>query len=161
MPLGTFIAGAYTGTLNAVALGITDEGFNVQWEPKVQAIEKSDVYGEMLIDGVYRGTNHFIQTEFLEYKAGSMAAAYPYGSMGVQGVVGRLMSNIATALVLTSTAATPAVATPATLTASKAILAPGSNPQAQYNSRLRTLPVRMALLPDDVGGGVIKSYVTT
>lgn len=115
----------------------------------------------MMLDGVYRGTNWFFQTEFMETKAGPVAAAYPWGAFGVQGIVGRLMSDVAASLVLTSTAGTPAVATPATLTATKAILAPGSNPQAQYTSRLRTMPVRLVLLPVDVGGGVIKNFTTT
>lgn len=161
MALGTFIAGAYTGTYNAVALGITEEGYTLQWEPKQDAIDKSDVYGDMHLDSIWRGCNWFMQTEFKEHKAGPIAVAYPWAAMGVQGVIGRLASNVATALVLTSTAATPAATTPATLTAAGAILAPGSNPEQQYNSRLRTLPVRMVFLPYDSGAGVIKNYVTT
>lgn len=160
--IATFIAGAYTGTYNSVALGITEEGYDLQWEPKSQVIEKSDVYGEMLLDMVYAGTNYFIQTEFMEYKAGPLSVVFPWSSgIGVQGVIGRLASALAFPLVLTSTAATTAAATPATLTASLAILAPGSNPHAQFVSRLRTLPVRMVLLPSDSGGAVIKSLTTT
>ncbi len=159
--LGVFIAGAYTGTLNSVALGITDDGYTLQIEPKQQNIEKSDVFGDAMIDSVFRGTNFFLQTEFMETKAGPLAAAYPWAALGVQGIVGRLASNVATPLVLTSTVGTPAVATPATFTASLTILAPGSNPEFQYNSRLRTLPVRLVLLPYDVGGGVIKNFTTT
>ncbi len=142
-------------------MGITDEGYALQWSAKAQVIEKSDVYGEMMLDGVYRGSNWFFQTEFLEYKSGPVAAAFPYGGFGVQGVIGRLMSDIAAAMVLTSTAGTPAVATPASLTATKAILAPGSDPSAQFNSRLRTMPVRLVLLPVDIGSGVIKNFTTT
>lgn len=161
MSLGTFIAGAYTGTYGGVAMGITDEGYSLQWETKLQAIEKSDVYGEMMIDGVYRGSNWFFQTEFLEYKSGPLAASFPWGGLGVQGVIGRLMSDVAAAMVLTATAGTPAVATPASLTATKAILAPGSNPSAQFNSRLRTMPVRLVMLPVDIGSGVMKNFTTT
>lgn len=161
MALGTFIAGAYTGTINSVALGITDEGFDLQWEPKHAPIEKSDVYGDMMIDAIYRGTNWFLQCEFLEYKAGPLAAAYPWGAIGVQGIIGRLASDVATPLVMTATTGTPAVATPATFTATKTILAPGSNPHSQYTSRLRTMPVRLVLLPVDSGGGVIRNFTTT
>lgn len=163
MSLGTFIVGAYTGTLSSVALGITEEGFEVQWEPKVDLINKSDVFGDALLDMIYRGCDWFVQSEFKEYKAGPLAASLPWGAgvLGVQGIIGRLASNVGTALVLTSTAGTPAVATPATLTAASAILAPNSNPRAQFNSRLRTLPVRMVALPQDVGSGVIKSLTLT
>lgn len=162
MALGTFIVGAYTATLNSVALGITEEGYNLQWEPKHDTIERSDVYGDMLLDTIYRGTNWFFQAEFLEYKAGPLAAVYPWGSaLGTQGIIGRLGSDVATSLVLTSTTGTPAVATPATLTATKTIIAPGSNPNAMFNSRLRTMPVRLVLLPVDTGAGVIKNFTTT
>ena len=147
--------------MNAVALGITDEGYDLQWEPKSDVIGKSDVYGDMTLDLIYRGTDWFFQTDFMETKAGPLAAAYPWGALGVQGIIGRLGSDVATSLVLTSTTGTPAVATPATLTATKPILAPGSNPNAQYNSRLRTMPVRFILLPVDSGAGVIKNFTTT
>ncbi len=147
MALGTFIAGAYVGTYNSIALGITDEGYMLQWEPQQQNIEKSDVFGDQIIDTVYRGTRWFLQTEFLEWKAGPQDAAYRWSNLGLQGTIGRLGSDVAAALVLTSTAGTPAVATPATLTAAKALLAPGSNPQAQFDSRLRTIPVRMIMFP--------------
>lgn len=164
MSLGSFIAGAYTSTYNSVALGITDEGWELQWEVKADLINKSDVYGDMLLDLIYRGTDWFLQAEFMEYgKAAVRDASFPWGAgtLGIQGIIGRLGSNIASALVLTSTTGTPAVATPATLTASKAILAPNSNPRAQFNSRLRTVPVRLALLPVDSGGGVIVNFTTT
>jgi hypothetical protein len=161
--LGTFIVGAYTGTLASVALGMTDEGFEVQWEPKVDLINKSDVFGDALLDLIYRGCDWFVQMDFKEWKTGPLAAAMPWGAgvLGVQGVIGRLGSDVATALVLTATAGTPAATTPASLTAAKAILAPNSNPKAQFSSRLRTLPVRMVALPVDTGSGVIKSLTVT
>ncbi len=159
MALGLFIAGAFTGAYNSNACGITEEGYDLQWEPKQDAIEKSDVYGDMHIDSIYRGTNWFFQTEFMEVKQATNAASYPWGSaFGVAGIIGRLASDVAAALALTATAGTPAVATPATMTATKTILAPGSNPHNQWNSRLRTTPVRLVMLPVDTGGGVIKSF---
>jgi hypothetical protein len=161
MALGVFVAGAYTGTYGGVAMGITDEGYTLQWETKVQAIEKSDVYGEMMIDGVYRGSNWFFQTEFIEYKSGPVSAAFPWGAFGVQGVIGRLMSDVAASMILTDTDSTPAATFPATLTATKTILAPGSSPSAQFNSRLRTMPVRLVMLPVDTGSGVMKNFTTT
>lgn len=156
-----FIAGAYTGTLNAVALGIAEEGYELQVEPHAEAINRSDVFGDMMIDAVYRGQDYFLQADFMEYKAGPTAAAFPFGALGVQGVIGRLYSDIATSLVLTATAGTPAAATPATLTASKTILAPNWNVNAAFHSRLRKLPVRFCLLAFDSGGGVMKNLTTT
>jgi hypothetical protein len=162
MALGTFIAGAFTGTLNSVALGITEDGYDLQWEPKNEAIERSDVYADMLIDMVYRGVNWFVQGEFMEDKAGPRAATHPWGaSLGLPGTVARLASDVATSLVLTSTPLTPAASTPATLTAPKTILAPGFNPHAVFTSRLRTFPFRLAMLLYDSGAGVMKNFVLT
>lgn len=159
MALGTLVVGAFTGALNSVALGMTEEGYELQWEPKSDMINRSDVYGDTMIDFVHRGIDYFMQTEFKEYKAGPIAAAQPWAALGVLGTIGRLGSDVAVAMVLTATAGTTAAATPATLTANKAILAPNSNPRAQFNSRLRTLPVRMVLLPYDATG--IKFFTTT
>lgn len=161
MALGSFIAGAYTGTLNSVALGICDEGYELQVEMHQETINQTDIFGDTMIDWVYRGMDFFLQAEFMEYKAGPVAASFPYGALGVQGVIGRLASDIATSLVLTATTGTPAAATPATLTASKAILAPNWSSRASFHSRLRRLPVRFSLLAFDSGGGVMKNLTTT
>lgn len=159
MALGVFIAGAYGAVRGGVAVGLTDDGWNLQWEPKSEAIDKSDAYGDMLLDMVWRGCNWFVQAELLEYKPGSIDAAYPWGTMGQPGIIARLASDVAGALVLTSTAGTPAAATPATLTANKSILAPGFNVDAVYSSRLRTMPCRLALLPYEASG--TKSFTLT
>lgn len=160
MALGTFIVGAYTATHNSVALGMTEEGYEMQWEPKAEMINRSDVYGDTMLDIIYRGCDWFFQAEFKEYKAGPIAVAFPWAALGVLGTIGRLGSDVAETLVLTATAGTPAAATPASLTASKAILAPNSNPRAQFNSRLRTLPVRLVLFPTVVDT-VLRSFTTT
>lgn len=159
MAVGTFVAGAYSAVRNSVALGLTEDGWNLQWEPKQEAIERSDAYGDMLLDMVWRGCNWFFQAEFLEYRAGTINATYPWGTMGQPGVIGRLASAVASALVLTATAGTPAAASPATLTATYSILAPGFNVDAVYSSRLRTMPCRLALLPYESGG--TKNFVLT
>lgn len=149
MPLGTFITGAYTGTLDAAALGIAQDGYEVTIEPKQTPINRSDVYGDMLLDTIYRGIDAFAQAEFMEYKTGTIAAANQLNTtFGLaNAVIGRLGSDIADALVLTATANTPAAAAPASLTASKAILAPNHNPRLLFNSLLRTVPIRWQLLP--------------
>jgi len=158
--LGTYIVGAYTATYNSVALGQTEEGYELQFEHKNDLISKSDVFGDKLLDMIYRGTDWFFQSEFKEWKAGPIAVAFPWAAMGVEGVIGRLGSDVAASLVLTSTTGTPAATTPSTLTASHTILAPNSNPRAQFNSRLRTLPVRMVMLPYN-NAGTTTHYVTT
>ncbi len=43
----------------------------------------------------------------------------------------------------------------ATLTASKAILAPGYNTQIIFGPTLRKVPIRLQLFPYDTGGGAV------
>jgi hypothetical protein len=161
MALGTFIAGRYSSTHNAVDLGICQEGYALQLEPKEAVINRSDAFGDMMIDTIYRGADWFLQLESLEYKAGPIGSMYPFGALGTLGIVGRLGSDLATALVLTATAGTPAATAPASLTGSKAKLAANSGVSLQFSSVLRTVPIRMSLYPFDAGSGVIKHFTTT
>jgi hypothetical protein len=159
MALDTFIAGAYTGTYNAVDVGVTEQGYELQQESHAQEIGPSDAYGESVIDLVYRGGRVHLQFESKAYKAGSTTPFWPWGSLGVMGVVGRLGSNVAAAQVLTATASTPAAASPASLTATLSILAPNNPARLLFSSVLRTVPVRLLCLPFSSGG--IKWFTTT
>lgn len=162
MPLGTFIAGRYSSTLNSNSLGITQDGYEIQFEPREQVINRSDAFGDMMIDTVYRGGDWFCQWEAMEaFLTGTQAAMHPFGALGTVGLIGRLGSDIATALVLTATAATPAAASPATLTATKSKLASNSQPRMPFNSMLRTIPIRHQWYPYDSGAGVIKHFTST
>lgn len=158
MPLGTFVAGRYAGTYNAVDVGITDEGYELQVSPSKEMIDESDAYGQSAIDGIYRGGNAFLIFTSKEYKAGSISPFWPYGALGVLATtaapIGRLDSAIAAAMVLSSTANTPAAAAPASLTAALAILADGANGALLYNSKLRKVPVRLRLYPGASAGTV-------
>lgn len=151
MALDTFVAGKYDGTYNAVAVGITDQGFELEQNSSAEMIEESDAYGGSLLDWVYRGGNVSLQFTGLAYKAGIITPFWPWGSMGVMltaaAPIGRLASAVASAVVLTATANTPAAAAPATLTGSKSILAPNSPARLLYNSKLRKVPIRLSLLP--------------
>lgn len=161
MALDTFIAGRYSGTYNSVDVGITEEGYELQQDAKAQLINSSDAVGDSIIDFVYRGGDVYLQFESKAYKAGSYTPFWPWGALGVMGVIGRLASDVAAAMVLTSVAGTPAVATPATLTATKSILAPNNPARLLYNSKLRTVPVRLLFLAYDSGGGAIKWFTQT
>jgi hypothetical protein len=151
MALDTFIAGRYSQTYNAVDTGITEEGYTLSQDSAAHLINNTDAYGDSIIDWVYRGGNVTLQFESKAYKAGSMTPFWPWGAMGVMSTaaapIGRLASDVASAMVLTSTAATPAVTSPATLTASKSILAPNSPANLLFNSKVRNVPIRLQLLP--------------
>ena len=161
MALGTFIAGRYSATYNSVDLGIMSDGYEIQVDPKEQVINRSDAFGDMMIESIFRGADWFCQYEAMEYKAGPISAYFPFAAPGAVGVIGRLGSAIAQSVVLTATAGTPAAAAPATLTAALAKLAPNSSPRWKMDSMLRLLPTRLQFYPSDVGAGVIKHFTTT
>lgn len=160
MPLATLIAGSSNMSWDGSDTGITESGYELSWEPKQELINRSDVYGDMTIDTIFLGTDVFIQTEFKEWKSATLAAAYPWATLGQIGVISRLGSNVAKALVLTAIAGTPAAAAPASLTGTLSLLAQNSNPRAMFNARLRTLPCRFMLLPADIAG-TLKHFATT
>lgn len=166
MALGTFVAGRYTATYNAVDVGMTRQGYELQQTLKQEAVDETDAYGLSTIDYIYRGGDCFVQYECREYKAGSYGPFWPFGG-GTLGVlstsgapVGILASSVAQSFVLTSTANTPAAAAPASLTAAGAILAPNFDGRLLYDSRLRAVPVRLQCLPTIVST-VPKWFVQT
>lgn len=153
----TFIAGPYTVTYNAVDIGITEDGAELE-HTYYSELVRGDNYGDTVQDGVYRGGDCFVSMTLQEWDNAALHAAMnPFGSgavpSGLSGQVGRLMTTLAKPLVLTpvagTTAATATVgATNArTFTAAKAILAENFPIRFQFASRLRRVPLRFRILP--------------
>jgi hypothetical protein len=156
----TFIAGPYTATYNSALgggadldLGITEDGFELEVTPFADLV-RGDNLGESIQDGVYRGKDVYLNVVIQEWsKDGVMRAFNPFidtdalSDISEVGQVGRLLSNMAGVLILTAVAGTTAAATPATLTASRAIIAPGFPLKSLLATRLRKLPLRFLLLP--------------
>src|SRR5438105_4947669 len=122
-----FVAGQYVVTVNSVAVGIMrgDAGMpTLEQTTFSQTINSTDAYGDSPIETIYRGFQWMADYTCEEYKAGSLTPFYPWGALGVMGVIGRLGSSVASPLVLTVLSGTPAVGSPNTITATNAILAP-------------------------------------
>lgn len=154
-----FIAGAYTITWNSLAIGIClgdEQSPLLEYTNLQKPIDNTDRYGRSIVETIYTGGNWFAQYTALEYKAGPLAVAFPFGASaaGVMGTIARLGSDIAQSLVFTSTAGTPAASTPTTITAAKALLAPNWNVRLLYGPTLRMVPIRQVLLPYDSGGTI-------
>lgn len=152
MPAGseTLIAGQYTCTYSGTAMGIMEGDSGVPTIENTnhgEPVNNTDAYGKSTIDGIYQGGDYFAQFMCMEYKAGSIAAFWPFGALGVMGVIARLYYDMAAALVLTAVAGTPAATSPATLTATKSILAMGFNGRLLFGPTLRKVPIRLQLLP--------------
>lgn len=170
-----FVAGRYFGDYDSVSMGMTRNGFALNLSVNVEQIADSDLGGESLLDMIYQGGNCTIQAECKEYKTGSLTPFWPWcgavtglGGSSANGLgrafsagtgtspypVGRLASDLAKVLLLTAAVSTPAAGAspgstgrPNTLTATYAILAPGSNAQLMLNPKLRHVPIFLQLLP--------------
>jgi hypothetical protein len=147
-----FIAGRYSATFNAVDVGITEDGYELQFDTAWEMINQSDAYGDSIIDGIFRGGSVYLQYLGLAYKAGSITPFFPWGALGQMQVIGttpigRLASAVGSSMVLTSTAGTPAATSPATATFLQSILAPNNPARLLYSSRLRKVPTRLLALP--------------
>lgn len=163
MAIETFLSGAYTGTYNSVAIGLTRDGYRLRYSMSQQAIDRSDGFADSLLDGVWRGGRVTVSFTTLSYAKG-IAVVWPWSSAlyilsETASPIGRLASDVAKSLVLTSTAGTPAATTPATLTATKAIVPPNFDTEILYDSSLREVPIQLALLPVNSAGTV--SWATT
>ena len=150
------IAGAYTGAYNALSLGImSDEGFILGFQPMADEVNETDQFGATLIEMIYRGGNWKIRFRTKEWNAGMQGAFQVWGAHNnsnnppafALGIIGRLGSAVSKALVLTSTAGTPAATSPSTLTAAQAILSPNNNLDINFTSRIREVPIEMVCLP--------------
>jgi hypothetical protein len=164
---GEFIAGAYTGTFDAIDLGPTEQGFTLKQSLLQEDISESDQYGQTLIDFIYRGGNCAIQCDCKEYKAGTRTPFWPWAAFGQLSTnaspIGRRASDVAEPLVLTSTSNTPAATKPTSLTATYAAPAPNFSGDLLFNSKLRRVPIMLQLLPytGGTGAGSIVWFITT
>lgn len=166
MPAGgeTIICGQYTVTYGAVACGIMEGDAGVptlEQTSKAAPLDSTDKYGKTTIDAVYLGVDWKCMFVCEEYRAGSLSAFYPFGALGLLGVIGRLYYGMSSALVLTAIAGTPATATPATLTAPKAILTIGFPSKLLFGPIIRKVPISLMLLLTDTGSSVYGHFTTT
>lgn len=157
MPATGVFAGAYTATYGGGVLGdLTEEGFELDYSFSWEEI-RGDGLGDTVQDGIYRGGNCFINFTILMATTGldkMLEAMWPWAvagplheDLGKIGTIGQSTFAASQSLILTSTAATPAVNDPNSLTALNAILAPQFPVRMTFATRVRRVPLRMQLLP--------------
>jgi hypothetical protein len=174
MALGSFVAGrsAMTYTVpggSALDCGISEGGYEIQVKHAKELVQESDAYGQMVIDAIARGISDvFIQSQPIEWKQGVLNAMLPYGAafppsgagyLG-PGVIGRLDSAVAGAVILTAVSGTPGAAAPASLTAALAVIAEGADVKIVLDSKLRKMPIRLRVYPYS-DSGTIKFFTVT
>jgi hypothetical protein len=166
MALNSFVTGPYTATFNSLDPGYTENGWDLSINFKRILIDKTDVYGDTVIDMIERGIEPFISAVFRQYGGAAGTAAvtsafYP-GTVGVNQAVGVLSSTLVKTLVLTAIAGTTAATTnpatgateagPSTLTSTGAIVVENANSTVNFGSVNRDVPVRFRLLPYSSSG---------
>lgn len=161
------VSGPYTATWNAFSLGTQhDDGYALIASYQGQEVNTTDVFGMTLVEAIWRGLNWRLRFRGLEFnRPGILASLQAFGSTGAPSTtftptlanIGNRFSNFAQPLVLTSIlavqaqgAAFGASSSPsyiATLTANGAIVAPQSNTQYLFTSKVREAPFEFVLLP--------------
>ena len=153
MAFANFSPGSYTVSYNAGDLGLVHRPSIVRASTHAIPITV-DLYGDAMVDAVYRARTMFVMCTFAEWNANLRSALNPFGTAhGDIGLVGRLFSDIAAALVLTPVASTPAATLGTnTFTFSKAIVAPQNNIDYILGNVERNIPVMFLCLLFDATG---------
>jgi hypothetical protein len=140
----SFVSGAYSAVYNSLDLGLVEDGFEMSYRRSSERIQ-TDVTGDALSDGVYRGIDLTISFILSEWDAeGAQAAFWPFdATLGEMGVLGALDTSYAKALVLTACGTTE----PSTITFHKALLSPDFDVSQLFANRHRKISLQMTVYP--------------
>lgn len=151
MPFATWAHGPYSATLGGNVLGLTEGPIRLSEQLYAEVI-RADKYGQATLDAISLGKDSFISIILKEWTTSAVNAIFQGATpMGSTGLIGRNLSDIAQSLVLTALASTPAAANSpgVTITAPKAVLAPGYNREILLGNVQRNTPVIFQLLPSE------------
>jgi len=157
MAFATWAFGPYTGVYGSSP---TDIGLNEGPHRFIQIAKGANItpnrFGDSVVDGIYRGGNCLIQMSLKEYTAGVKKIIWPFSptDLGLTGVIGRAMSDIAQQLVLTAISGTPAATNgPVTRTCPLVVFAPEHNMELIMGNDERNIPLVCQVLPALVSAG--------
>lgn len=162
MSLAQVVAGRYTATFNAAALGQTAEGIRISHQFFKRMVH-GDAGGDTPQNAIYRGREQFLNFRLIEAaSAGITAMIDPYaatpGTPLTLGVIGQIdvaygsVAGVAKQVVLTALAGTPAATVgPATITLPLCVLAENFPVEALLGPDLREIPVRLRVYPNSSG----------
>lgn len=170
MGLVAAVAGPYTAAYNplstgsgggdgSTSIGKVDRGYEIRVQVAKEAV-RGDLYGDTVLDNVYRGANVFMSLTGIEYAAGLVNVFTVYsgdptggagssaGTIGQLGLVGVMdsASGFTGAMVLTAVSGTTAATAPATVTSSESIITEDSL-SLLYSTQYRRVPITLQLLP--------------
>jgi hypothetical protein len=166
-PLLVPVAGSYTVTYNSVAIGVIEDGFNLEFSNRADMIT-GDNLGDIIQDGIFRGVDGVtVDMTLIEAGKGETAGIqWPLNStfgfinaVSTVPYVGYTMSSLSLVMVCTLLTGPPGA--PNSFTASQCILAEGFPVRQQYANRLRRMPLRLRWLPYTDGSSNVVFFKTT
>lgn len=140
--------GAYTSKWNGNELGLIEGVIRQQLTAHAQDVRASR-HGDTVLDGVYRGGNMFVTIQIKEWNDATKAIMWPFSdNLGLSGVEGRSMWDLAKPLVLTVVPLTQAAKKgPKTRTYDKAIFSPEHNKEVIFGNEERNVPILLRIYP--------------
>lgn len=140
----SFVSGAYSATYNSLSLGKIEDGFTMSYRRFSETIT-TDVTGDAIQDGVYRGVQMTISFIVSEWDAtGAQSAFWPFSAtLGKLGDLGQLDTTLAKPLVLTSCG----THNPDSITFHKALLSPDFDVTQLFANRHRKVALQMNVYP--------------
>lgn len=146
----------------ARSLGMVDNVHRFTRAAAAEDVGNTNLYGSTVIDGIYRGGQMFVMLTIKEWPAYIRDILWPFATnFGDVGQVGRMLSSMAGAIVLTPVEGTPAyVKDPIIRTFGKAIISPEHNVDIPLGPTARDVPLVFRCFPYNVTTGEGESAVT-
>lgn len=143
----TFAGGVYTITWGGAAVGITEDGPEMDHQILAEILNQSSTHGREEIDGLYLGMQVSINFSVRVWSSTVKDLIWTAGTWGASGTIGRSLYDLSKAVVFTAVSGTvAATAGPSTVTASKCILRPNTSVRTSFGNRWRVIPVTMMVL---------------
>lgn len=147
-------SGPYLMTYGGADVGEVAAAKILQYSAEARDVT-TDLFGDAVVDGIFRGINMFMVVVFKEWNDAVVDAIWPWdvgNTPGSSVSAGSCLVDKAKAIVLTAVSSTPAATYgPTSVTASKAILSPGHSPQISLGTEERDVPAVFRLYPSFSG----------
>lgn len=154
--------GPYLATYKGSGLGGLEGTPRFSMSGEAQDIRASE-FGESVVDGVYRGGNAFLLLVLKEWNPATKAAMWPFGAdLGLSGVIGRSMVDMAGVLLLSAVAGTTgATKGPVTRSFPLAIFSPGHNKEVLFGTEERNVPIVLRCYPTKAATATLRWFTDT
>ena len=139
--------GPFVNTWGGTTMGLNEGPYVINKQAHARDV-RAQQHGDSVIEGIYAGGECFVTCTPKEWNTVALDAMWPFdANFGEIGSVGRLMTDIGKALVLTPVAGTTAAANGYTWTFNKAIIAPEHTLEIIKGCEEHNVPIVMKAYP--------------